>query len=79
MEDAMPNLPNWLMPVLRWGGPALALVMAATLVYVRILAPTPEAGTMPEPSAAPVTLYWILLGVGVVATLAGFFIGQKKP
>jgi hypothetical protein len=53
--------------------------MAATLVYLRISAPTPEAGTMPEPSAAPVTLYWILLVVGVVATLAGFFIGQKKP
>jgi hypothetical protein len=72
-------MPNWLILVLRWGGPALAVVMALTLVYLKISAPTPEAGAMPEPSAAPVTLYWILLGVGVIATLAGFIIGQKKP
>ena len=75
----MPSLPNWLMRVLRWGGPALAVVMALTLAYLKISAPTPEAGAMPEPSAAPVTLYWILLGVGVIATLAGFTIGRKKP
>jgi hypothetical protein len=75
----MPSLPNWLMRVLRWGGPALAVVMALTLAYFKISAPTPEAGAMPEPSAAPMTLYWILLGVGVIATVAGFTIGRKKP
>jgi hypothetical protein len=53
--------------------------MALTLAYLKISAPTPEAGAMPEPSAAPMTLYWILLGVGVIATVAGFTIGRKKP
>ena len=75
----MPNLPNWLMPALRWGGLALALVMAVTLVYLKMLAPTPEAGAMPEPTAAPLALYWVLLLVGVIAAAIAFYVRRPKP
>ncbi len=71
-------MPNWLIPVLRWGGLALAVVFAATLILVRGLAPTPEAGATPDPSAAPVALSWVLLIVGVVAAVVGFALGRRK-
>jgi hypothetical protein len=48
----MPTLPNWLTLVLRWGGLALAVLMAATLIVIKVLTKAPEAGAMPEPSAA---------------------------
>jgi hypothetical protein len=75
----MEAMPNWLMLVLRWGGLALAVVMAATLAYLKISAPTPEAGAMPEPTAAPLTLYWVLLVVGVIAAAIGFYVRRPKP
>jgi hypothetical protein len=78
MEGAMPNLPNWLTLVLRWGGLALAVLMAATLIVIRVLIEAPEAGAMPEPSAAPEWLYWALLVVGIVAAAAGFSLGPRK-
>jgi hypothetical protein len=46
-------MPNWLMLVLRWGGLALAVLMAATLIVLRYAGPAPEAGATPEPTAAP--------------------------
>ena len=58
MEDARPKMPKWLISVLSWGGAAVAILSAAALILVRIMAPT---------SAAPVTLYWYGLFVGVVA------------
>jgi hypothetical protein len=78
MEGAMPNLPNWLTLVLRWGGLALAVLMAATLIVLKVLTKAPEVGAMPEPSAAPEWLYWVLLVVGVVAAAAGFGLGRRK-
>jgi hypothetical protein len=74
----LPNLPNWLPPVLRWGGLALAVLMAATLIVVKVLTKAPEAGAMPEPSAAPEWLYWVLLVVGAVAAAVGFSVAQRK-
>lgn len=74
----MPNLPNWLTLVLRWGGPALAVLMAATLIVIKVLTKAPEAGAMPEPSTAPEWLYWVLLVVGIVATAVGFSLGRRK-
>jgi hypothetical protein len=76
MEDAMPN---WLMLVLRWGGLALAVVMAATLIILRYAGPASEAGATPEPTAAPLTLYWVLLVVGVIAGAIGFYVRRPKP
>jgi hypothetical protein len=78
MEGAMPNLPTWLTPVLKWGGLALAVLMAATLIVVKVLTKAPEAGAMPELSAAPEWLYWVLLVVGVVAAAVGFSMPQRK-
>lgn len=78
MEGAMPKLPNWLTLVLRWGGLALAVLMAAILIVVKVLTKAPEAGAMPAPSAAPEWLYWVLLVVGVVAAAVGFSLRQRK-
>jgi hypothetical protein len=75
MEDAMPN---WLILVLRWGGLALAVVMAATLIVLRYAGPAPEAGATPEPTAVPLTLYWVLLVVGVIAAAIGFTVRRLK-
>jgi mannose/fructose/N-acetylgalactosamine-specific phosphotransferase system component IIC len=74
----MPNLPTWLTPVLRWGGLALAVLMAAILIVVKFLTKAPEAGAMPELSAAPEWLYWVLVVVGVIAAAVGFSVAQRK-
>lgn len=71
-------MPNWLMLVLRWGGLALAGAMAAALILSRYLGPAPEAGATPEPTAAPLTLYWVLLVVGLIAAAVGFFVRRPK-
>jgi len=75
MEDAMPK---WLIAALSWGGTALAVVSAAALILTTVMAPTPTAEAMPEPSAAPVALYLITLFVGVVSAVVGFVVGRRK-
>ncbi len=65
-------MPNWLTPALKWGGIALAVVYAITLV--KISAPIPEGDEI----SAPVALYWVLLVVGVVAAIAGFVLDRRK-
>ncbi len=67
-------MPNWLTPALKWGGIALAVVFAIAVIYVRTTAPTPEGGE----TSAPMALYWLLLVVGVVAAIAGFFLDRQK-
>ena len=62
-------MPKWLIPVLSWGGAALAILFAIALIVVGITAP---AGT------APVTLYWYGLFVGVVAAGIGFIAGRRR-
>ncbi len=64
----MPSLPNWLTVTLKWGGGAVAIVFAAALIWVERSAPDAEGAL----SAAPVELYWVLLAVGVIATIIGF-------
>ncbi len=70
-------MPRWLVPVLRFGGIALAVVSAAGLIYVQLVVPTSEEA--PAEITAPVTVYWVLLGVGVVAAIVGFVVGRGKP
>ena len=72
-------MPNWLVLVLRWGGLALAVVMAATLIVLRYAGPAPEAGATPVPTTAPLTLYWVLLAVGLIAAAIGFTVRRLKP
>ncbi len=72
-------MPNWLTPVLQWGGLALAVVSAAALIYVfGVLVPAAE-GEAAEPIAAPVTLYWVLLVIGVVGAVVGFVLDRRTP
>ncbi len=60
---------NWQVLVLRWGGVLLAVIFAATLVFVYFVVDRPEGET---PTNAQQIIYWVLLGVGVVAAGVGF-------
>ena len=58
-------MPNRLIAILKWGGLIVAIVFAIALVYVQQL--MPEGGEAAAGTSAPLTLYWGLLAVGVVA------------
>ncbi len=72
-------MPKWLIQLLIWGGGVVAVISAIALIYVEMLVPTPEAGAAPGQITAPVTLYWALLVVGVVAAIVGFAVERRKP
>ncbi len=76
MEDIVPK---WLIQLLKWGGGAVAVTSAIALIFIDLLLPTPEAGAAPGQITAPVTLYWVLLVVGVVAAIVGFAVERRKP
>ncbi len=59
---------------MKWGGIALAVVYAIAVINVETSAPLTEGGE----TSAPVTLYWVLLVIGVVAAIAGFVLGRRK-
>ncbi len=73
-------MPSWLILVLQWGGLALAVLSAAALIYVLgipgIIEPAAEAA---EQAIAPITMYWVLLVIGVVGAVVGFVLGRRKP
>jgi Na+/proline symporter len=70
-------MPTWLVPTLKWGGVALAIIAAIAIIYVQFMAaPVPPEATAAT-DEAPMTLYWILLLVGVVAAIAGFVMGRR--
>ncbi len=64
-------MPNWLTQVLKWGGIALAIVFAIAGYIVP--SPTAEAG-----STAPVTFYWVMAAIGVVAAIIGFAVERRS-
>jgi hypothetical protein len=68
-------MPAWLVPTLKWGGIALAIVSVVALIFVQ-MAPAPQTGE--AVIEAPTTLYWILLVIGVVAAIAGFVLERRK-
>ncbi len=73
-------MPSWLILVLQWGGLALAVLSAAALIYVLgIMEPAAEADAAAEPVIAPITMYWVLLVIGVVGAVVGFVLGRRKP
>ncbi len=72
----MSIIPSWLNPLLQWGGIALAIVFAAALIWVENFAP-PD-GSDAIASAAPTELYWVLLVIGVVAAIAGFYLARNE-
>jgi hypothetical protein len=64
--------------MLKWGGIALAIIAAIAIIYVQFLAaPAPPEATEAT-DEAPMTLYWIMLMVGVVAAIAGFVLQRPK-
>jgi hypothetical protein len=71
-------MPTWLVATLKWGGIALAIVSAVAIIYVQYIAagPTPETGAATD--EAPMTLYWVLLVVGIVAAIAGFALDRRR-
>ncbi len=73
-------MPTWLILVLQWGGLALAVLSAAALIYVLgIMEPAAEADAAAEQVIAPITMYWVLLVIGVVGAVVGFVLGRRKP
>ncbi len=72
----MSKIPSWLTPLLQWGGIALAIVFAAALIWIQNFAPPDGSDTIA--SAAPIELYWVLLAIGVVAAIAGFYLARVK-
>lgn len=70
-------MPTWLAPLLKWGGALVAIVFAGTLIWVWQTTSGPEAGE-PTAGGAPVTLYWVLLVVGVIAAIVGFVLDRRK-
>ena len=71
-------MPTWLVPTLKWGGIVVAILSAIALLYVQMAAPAPgpEAGEAVD--KAPVTLYWLLLVIGVVGAVAGFVMDRRR-
>ncbi len=76
-------MPSWLILVLQWGGLALAVLSAAALIYFLgipgVMEPAAEAETAAEQLTAPITMYWVLLVIGVVGAVVGFTMGRRKP
>jgi hypothetical protein len=72
------TMPTWLVPTLKWGGVALAIISAIAIIYVQFMGTAPTGETGPAPTEAPVTLYWVLLVIGIVAAIAGFVVGRRQ-
>ncbi len=76
-------MPSWLIPVLQWGGLALAALSAAALIYFLgipgIMEPVAEADAAAEPVITPIPMYWVLLVIGVVGAVLGFVLGRRTP
>ncbi len=71
-------MPRWLILVLQWGGLALATLSAVALIYVLGIPgimPAAEAEAAAEQVTAPV----VLLVIGAVCAVVGFFMDRRKP
>ncbi len=69
---------TWIIALLKWGGIALAVIGVVALGYVEWFLPAPAVGAAPQPTVAPVTLYIVLLAIGVIAAIAGFALARPK-
>ncbi len=73
-------MPKQLTLILGWGGVAVVVISAIALIYVEMVTPAPEAGAAPGETAAPITLYWVLVVIGAVAAIVGFVADwRRKP
>ncbi len=72
-------MPAWIISILKWGGIALAVIGIVAWVSVQwILTGPTVAGGVAASITAPVTLYGVLVIVGVVAAIVGFALGWGK-
>ena len=71
-------MPTWLVPTFKWGGIALAVIAAIAIIYVQFLAAPASPEATAATDEAPITLYWILLLVGVVAAVAGVVLERRN-
>ena len=69
--------PRWLVFTLKWGGIGLAFIAVIAIIYVQFIAAPAPPEAIEATDEAPMTLYWIMLLVGVVAAIAGFVIGRR--
>ena len=67
-------MPEWLNRFLMWGGCGLVVVFAVALIWVESAA-APVGGTE---GGAPTVLYWVLLVVGAVAAIAGYYLERRS-
>jgi hypothetical protein len=72
-------MPTWLVPMLKWGGIVVGSLSAIALIYVQMAAPASGPETGEAVDEAPVTLYWILLVIGIVGAIAGFVMDRRRP
>ena len=71
-------MPTWLVPTLKWGGIGLAIIAVIAIIYVQFLAAPASPEATAATDEAPMTLYWVMLVVGVVAAIAGFVM-ERRP
>ena len=58
----------------------MVIISAIALIYVELVTPTPETGAAPGETTAPITLYWVLLVIGIVAAIVGYLVDKRsKP
>ncbi len=67
-------MPGWLTGLLKWGGYTVTIISVIAVVYVEVVAPTPEGGA----SEAPVTLYVVLIVGGLAAAIIGWLLERRK-
>ncbi len=67
-------MPEWLNRLLMWGGCALVVVFAVALIWIESTA-APDGGAG---AGAPTGLYWVLLVIGAVAAIAGYFLDRRS-
>jgi hypothetical protein len=71
-------MPTWLVPTLKWGGIVVAILSAIALIYVQMAAPAPGPEATEATDEAPLTMYWILLVIGIIAAIAGFVMDRRR-
>jgi hypothetical protein len=72
-------MPTWLVPTLKWGGIVVAVLSGIALIYVQMAAPLPGPEAAEATDEAPLSMYWILLVIGIIAAIAGFVMERRRP
>ena len=71
-------MPTWIIALLKWGGLALAVIGVVAVVSVEWFLPAPAPGAAPPPTAVPMWLYSVLLGIGVFAAMLGYVLAGPE-